>query len=129
MQPQTKAINLILSTINNNLTLFKQLELVPLSDLGGLSMEISPGYNSTIFLDKKANRVIPLLFLCKDMNQATVYDTLCEIGNYLQGLKEYPQTVGVEWNKATVTTEPSYVTRQEDGYWIYSCVIDVEIYF
>ena len=129
MQPQTKAINLILSTINNNLTLFKPLELVPLSDTGGLSMEISPGYNSTIFLNKKANRVIPLLFLCKDMNQATVYDTLCEIGNYLQRLKEYPQVAEVTWNNATVTTEPSYVTRQEDGYWIYSCVIDVEIYF
>ena len=96
---------------------------------GGISCEIAPGYNKDIYLNKRSSKVIPLLFLCKSKNQITTLDTLCKIGNYLQGLKEYPNGTSFEWINAEVSSEPSLVGKQEDGQYIYSCIIDITIYF
>ncbi|MDF2950785.1 MAG: Bacteriophage minor capsid protein [Anaerocolumna sp.] len=129
IEPQGEALNIVISTLEDNLSLFSTIRISSLPTDGGISCEISPGYNQDIFLNKKANKVIPLLFLCKNSNQIAVYDTLCKIGNYLQGLKEYPNGATFEWLNAEVSSEPSLVGKQENGQYIYSCIVDITIYF
>lgn len=129
MEPQVEMINKVIDTLETNLTLFDSINIDSLPSCGGISCEISPGYNKDIYLNKQSSKVIPLLFLCKDKDQAKVFDTLCKIGNYLQGLKEYPDVTAFEWVNAEVSSEPSKVGQQEDKQYIYSCIVDITIYF
>jgi len=129
MEPQVEMMNVVLDTVESNIELFDMIRINGLPAGGGISCEISPGYNKDIYLNKQSSKVIPLLFLCKNMNQITALNTLCMIGNYLQGLKEYPNGTSFEWMNAAVSSEPSKVGQQEDGQYIYSCVVDITIYF
>ena len=129
MEPQVEMINVVLDAIETNLTLFDIIRINGLPTDGGISCEISPGYNKDIYLNKKSSKVIPLLFLCKNLNQITALNTLCMIGNYLQGLKEYPNGATFDWLNAEVSSEPSLVGKQDDGKYIYSCIVDITIYF
>lgn len=129
MEPQVEMINKVIDTLETNLSLSDIIRIDGLLADGGISCEISPGYNKDIYLNKKANKVIPLLFLCKGKNQIAVLNTLCMICNYLQGLKQYPNGTTFEWLNAEITSEPSKVGQQEDGQYIYSCVVDILIYF
>ena len=129
IEPQIEAINKVIDTLESNLELFDTIHIDGLPSGGGISCEISPGYNKDIYLNKKSSKVIPLLFLCKGKDQIQVYDTLCKIGNYLQGLKNYPNGSGFSWESAEVATEPNKIGKQSDGQYIYSCIIDITLYF
>jgi len=128
MTPQFEAIVLVKDTLEDNLAQLGTIGLNPLPTTGGIVIEIAPGNNTDIFLNKQANKTIPLLFLAKGTNQVTVLDNLYKICNYLQGLKVYPQGETVAWNDAEVSTEPSLVDNV-GGYYTYSCIIDIKIYF
>lgn len=129
MTPQVEMIHVVLSDIEANLSLFDRIRMNGLPSEGGISCEINQGYMKDIYLNKKVSKVIPLLFLCKHKNQITVYDTLCKIGNYLQDLKVYPKGTAFEWLNADVSSEPGLLEKQEDGQYIYSCIINITIYF
>jgi hypothetical protein len=129
MEPQVEMIDKVIDTLEDNLTLFSDIKIDGLPVDGGISCEISPGYNKDIYLNKQSSKIIPLLFLCKSSDQMTALNTLCMIGNYLQGLKEYPNGNTFDWLTAEVSSEPSLVEKQDDGQYIYSCVVDITIYF
>lgn len=129
MEPQVEMINKVLDTIEGNLTLFDTVHIDGLPKNRGISCEIAPGYNKDIYLNKQASKIIPLLFLCKNNNQITALDTLFKIGNYLQRLKVYPNGMSFEWMNAEVSSEPSLIGKQDDGQYIYSCIVDITIYF
>lgn len=128
MTPQFEIVTLVKDTLEDNLTLTSAILLNPLPSTGGISMEMTAGNNTDIFLNKQSNKTIPLLFLAKGTNQATVIDNLCKICNYLQGLKTYPQGTTAAWLNAETSTEPSLVDNT-GGYYTYSCIIDIKIYF
>jgi hypothetical protein len=128
-EPQVEMINKVIDTIETNLDLFSTIHIDGLPTDGGISCEIAPGYNKDIYLNKQASKVIPLLFLGKGKDQITVLNTLCSIGNYLQGLKVYPNGATFEWITSEVSSEPSLVGKQNDGQYIYSCIVDITIYF
>jgi hypothetical protein len=129
MQPQVEMFDLVLDTVESNTVLFDSIKIDGLPTDGGISCEIAPGYNKNIFLNKQSDKIIPLLFLCKNMNQLTVIDTLCSIGNYLQGLKAYPNGATFSWLNAELKSGPSLVGKQDDRQYIYSCIVDITIYF
>lgn len=129
MQPQVEMMNVVLDELETNLELFDTIKINGLPIGGGISCEISPGYNKSIFLNKQSSKVIPLLFLCKSKDQITALDSLSMICNYLQELKAYPNGTTFDWVTAETATEPNLVSKQENGYYIYSCIVNIVIYF
>ena len=128
MEPQTEALNMVIDTLEANITLFDAIKIDRLPTNQGISCEISTGYNKDIYLNKQSSKVIPLLFLCKHKDQQVAYDTLCKVGNCLQNLSDYPDGPLFSWEKAEVSSEPSKIGN--DGrYYIYSCIVDITIYF
>ena len=92
----------------------------------GLTVEINAGYPETSYYDRRATRVLPLLFLCKSNDKQIAFDTLCSLKNNLEQLPEYPSGISFKWVKVD-TKEPDYVGEQ--GGHIWACVIDAVIYF
>lgn len=127
MEPQTKLMNMIVKTIDDNCRICVSLDGLPKH--GGVSAELAAGYTDTLYYSKHSVRIIPVLFLSKDRDQEDCADRLCRICNYLQSLKLYPQTDGFSWMDAVTATEPNKTGRQEDGQYIYSAIVNMKIYF
>lgn len=127
MEPQVELMNLVQKVIQEDCEITVCMSGTP--NNGGISMELSSGYNDSLYYSKEAIKVIPILFLSKDKDQQKCATKLCRICNYLQSLKQYPQSDGFSWLDAVTATEPNLVGRQEDGQWIYSAIINAKIYF
>lgn len=127
MAPQTKLMELLRKEIMEQCGVSLSLDGLPAD--GGVSAELAPGYIDSLYYDKAAIRTIPVLLLSKGKDQKAVLDRLCEICNYIQRLKTYPQAAGFAWLDAETATEPNLVGRQEDGQYIYSAIINTKIYF
>lgn len=121
-------INHVLDTIESNISLSDSISLDTLPEDGGLYCEISPGYNSQEYFNRKNNKIIPFLFLYKNTDQTVCIDTLSSICNYIEKIKEYPQTSGFVWVNANVATTPNKIGKDERFY-IYSCIINIEVYY
>lgn len=121
-------LNSVLDTIESNTDLFGSISIDTLPDDNGLYAEISPGYNSGEFLNRRNNKIIPLLFMCKHTDQQICINSLSAICGYIEKLKVYPQASGFKWLNAVVATEPNKLGKDE-RYYIYSCIINIEVYF
>lgn len=128
MQPQTQFLELLIDTVND-LGLFETVTTGQLPSDGGITVEINAGYLETQYLNRQGRHVLPLLFLCKHKNQSIAFDTLCRIVNYFQRLRTYPAGVCFAWETMEVANEPTYVTYENNGQYIYSCIINATIYF
>jgi len=92
-------------------------------------MEITAGYDVSVYYSRNRLHDITLLFLCKHESQSVAYDTLCKIGNHLQSKLTYPiKGDGFGWVKSDAN-DPQFVTRLSSGQFIYSCVIDITAQF
>lgn len=129
MTPQTELLELIVKTAEENCNLDAEISLNELSDKNSLYAEFGTGYTETIYYDKSAIRVIPVLFLCRNSDQKRCVEQLCDICNYLQRLKEYPNCESAYWLDTVVAKEPSKVGRDEDGMYHYSCILNIKCYF
>lgn len=127
--PQFEMVNKIKIELENNLNLFDKISFDGLKVKGGIACEISAGYNKDTYLNKSENIVVPLLFLCKSKDQALAYNTLCNIGNYMQRLKKYPECESCYISNIDVATEANKIGKDDHDYYIYSCIINVLIYF
>lgn len=125
MQPQTEFLNTLVSTVNKFGLPFR-CSIGPLPPHEGLTVEINAGYPETSYYDRRATRVLPLLFLCKSNDKQIAFDTLCALKNNLEQLPEYPSGISFKWVKVD-TKEPDYVGEQ--GGHIWACVINAVIYF
>ena len=126
-EPQVELLELITSEIEKECSLPVSLDELPPD--GGIYAEWSAGYIERMYFDKTAIRIMPLLLLCKNIDQKKCLNDLCKICNYLHSARQYLQGKNVAWKDATTATEPNKVGRQEDGQYIYSCVINIECYF
>lgn len=129
MMPQTEFLDLVCETVEGNCSLLAEISLKELSANGGLYAELGEGFGDAQYYDKSAVRIMPVLFLCRDADQQKGLDQLCEIANYLQKLKKYPQGKYVSWLDAKVVREPNKIGRDEDGMYNFSCIINCQIYF
>lgn len=126
-EPQVELLELITNEIENGCGLSVSLNELPPD--GGLYAEWSAGYIERMYFDKTAIRIMPLLLLCKNIDQKKCLNDLCKICNYLHSARQYLQGKNVAWKDATTATEPNKIGRQEDGQYIYSCIINIECYF
>ncbi len=129
MTPQTELLELVIKTAEDNCNLDTEISLNELSEKNSLYAEFGTGYTETVYYDKTAVRVIPILFLCRNIDQKRCVEQLLEISNFLQRLKEYPKGKTVTWLDTTVAKEPSKVGRDEDGMYHYSCILNIKCYF
>jgi len=127
MQPQSEILQTVINTTIAN-TSIKSIKINALPVTGGVSIEITSGGIKEEYLNRKTERNITLLFTSKNMMQNEAYDNLCEIANYLQSLTDYPNGTMFDWTRTEIN-EPTLVTKQADGYYIYACVIDIIAYF
>lgn len=121
-------INLIVDTLEKNAALSGKISLEELPSDGGLYAELGPGYNESLYYDKSAIRLIPVVFLAKSIDQAWCVQQLTQIGVCLQDLRQYPKAEGCNWMDAVFSTGPSKVGRQEDGQFIYTCTVNTKFY-
>lgn len=129
MTPQTELIELIVKTAEENCNLDTEISLNELSDKNSIYAEFGVGYTETVYYDKTAVKVIPILFLCRNSDQKRCAEQLCDICNCLQRIKKYPNSENVYWLDTTVAKEPSKVARDEDGMYHYSCILNIKCYF
>ena len=128
MEPQLEMVNVLIDTIQTNLSLFSMISINSLPADGGIYVEIRPSYSKSVYLNKKSSQIIPVIFKCKNADQNIALNAIYSIGNYLQALKTYPSGSTFKWLKAEVVeSEPDLVGKQEDGSFIYTCKINITI--
>ena len=126
MTPQIEALRLVLDEIRT-----AEGYTIPISSLpqnGGISAEItgSEGKGRNLSL-QHGSTDLTVLFLCKDKDQETAYETLCKIGNRLDRMKPIEgETVQV--TGAGVRSGAGLVGKEGDFY-IYSMIARIGIYF
>lgn len=129
MSPQKEIIDKIINIVNS-LDLFDKLTIDPLPATKGISMEITAGYDDSVYYSKNREHVITLLFLCKNSSQSIAFGTLCNIGNYLQTQQKYPVFLSQSnIRKIEVTSDSQFVSKEENNTYIYSMVVNVTAYF
>lgn len=124
---QDKFLELVIKTIEENCGLH-DICMDALRDSGVYAC-LDPGYNSALYYNRRALRMWPISFMAKNKDQVLCIQQLNTICDYLQKLKKYPSGDVFTWKDATVANYPSKVGRQEDGQYIYSCTINMQVYF
>ena len=128
MEPQAAFLNDLI-TLVNQFGLFAPVRIGQLPITPGISVEIDSGHVSDVYYDRSAIHELPLLWLCKHPDQLTAYNTLIAIGNRLSSLSSYSDGESYQWLGLEVTNEAEFVTKQEDGQYIYSMIAVAKIYF
>lgn len=126
MTPQSEALNIVLDLIKKD----KSYKVIPnaLPQSGGISAEITGSENKGRSLNlQHGSTDLTVLFLCKDKTQTAAFDTLCDIGNYLDRLGEVKGKT-VQVTGAGVRSGAGLVGN-ESGFYIYSMIARIGIYF
>ena len=128
MEPQAAFLNDLIALVNQ-FELFSPVRIGQLPITPGISVEINSGHISDLYYDRSAIHELPLLWLCKHPDQLTAYNTLIAIVNRLSSLSSYSDGESYQWLGLEVTNEAEFVTKQEDGQYIYSMIAVAKIYF
>lgn len=129
MTPQTEFVQVFADTVENNCNLDSKISLKELSKQNSLYAELGEGFTESVYYDKSAVRVFPVLVLARNKNQEYALEQLCEICNYLQRMRKYPNGITFSWLDAEIAKEPSKIGRDEDGVYHYSCILNCKIFF
>lgn len=126
MTPQMEALTLVLKKLKTE----KNHNIIPfaLPKDGGISAEItgSEGKDRSLNL-QHGSTDLTVLFLCKNKTQTSAFDTLCDIGNYLNHLGEVKGKT-VQITSAGVRSGAGLVGN-EGSFYIYSMIARIGIYF
>ncbi len=126
MTPQSEALNIVLDLIEKN----KHYKVISgaLPQSGGISAEITGGENKGRSLNlQHGSTDLTVLFLCKNKSHVTAFDTLCDIGNYLDRLGEVNGKT-VQVTGAGIRSGAGLVSNY-NGFYIYSMIARIGIYF
>lgn len=129
MTPLTEFMDVLCDTLEANCNLSHSIDLEELNPSGGIYAELGEGFSDTIYYDKSAVKVLPVLFLCRDSDQKNGMEQLSNICNYLQKLKEYPNGETFSWLDTEIAKEPNKIGRDEDGVYNLSCILNCKVYF
>ena len=112
-----------------NCNLDTSISLEELPATGGLYAEAGEGFVESSFYDKTECKVVPVLILCRNVNQLSCMRQLESISNYFQRLRKYPSGKSFSWLNAEIAKYPSKIGRDEDGMYHYSCILNCKLYF
>lgn len=126
MTPQTEAAELVLAHLKEKTGL--HIPLSPLPENGGISAEITGSVNHGMNMDlMHGKEALTMLFLCKDLSQKTAYETMCRIGNAINGLTSI-QGETVEVCGGNVRSGTGLVGMSGEFY-IYSLIAEIKIFY
>lgn len=129
MRPLSELLELVVAAAERHCDLDTGISLEELPAEGGLYAEVGEGFQELMDYNKHSVRMVPILFLCRHADQQRGLEELCEIADYLQGLKTYPRGKSVAWLDAAVSKTPSKIGRDEDGVYHFSCIVNCKIYY
>ncbi len=126
MTPQSEALKLVLDRLEADIK--QKITVSALLQGGGVSAEITGSENKGRSLNlQHGSTDLTVLFLCKNKRHGTAFDTLCDIGNYLDRLGEIKgETVQV--TGAGVRSGAGLVSN-DGNFYIYSMIARIGIYF
>lgn len=126
MTPQSEALKLVLDRIEADRK--QKITISALPQSGGISAEITGGENKGRSLNlQHGSTDLTVLFLCKNKSHSTAFDTLCDIGNYLDRLGEVNGKT-VQVTGSGIRSGAGLVGKEGDFY-IYSMIARIGIYF
>lgn len=128
MTPLNEFLHLLAEKAEENCILDSKISLDELSDGNSLYAELGTGFANTTYYDKSTVRIVPVLFLCRNVDQARCLDQLSDICSYFQKLKKYPDAESFAWLNTEVAKDPTKIGRDEDGTYHYSCVLNNTLY-
>lgn len=126
---QTELLELLADEAEKNCDLDTNISLEELPAHGGLYAELGEGFTEEIYYDKSTMKTIPILFLCRHVNQKRGLEELCKICNYYQRLKRYPEARSFKLLDIEVAKEPNKIGRDEDGVYHFSCILNCKIFY
>lgn len=129
MTPQTEFMEVLVKAAEENCILDSHISLKELSAENSLYAELGNGFTNDIFFDKSTVKTFPVLFLCRNAEQARCLEQLAEICNYFQRLKKYPSGESFRWLDTEIAKEPSKIGRDEDGVYHYSCILNCKLFY
>ena len=129
MTPQKEFLELLVAVAEENCKLDSPISLKELSDENSLYAEVNGAVTETVYYGKGTVVMMPVLFLCRNAEQARCMEQLEEICHYFQRLKTYPQGNSFSWLDTSIASGPSKIGRDEDGVYHYSCILNNKIYY
>lgn len=129
MTPQAEFMETLVATAERHCNLDSAISLDELSDSNSLYAESGEPLVQTTYYDKSTVRTIPVLFLCRNKDQRRCMEQLESICDYFQRQKQYPQGELFRWMDAEIAKGVSKISRDEDGTYHYSCILNVELFY
>ena len=129
MARMTEFLELICSESEKHCDLDTGISLKELPKEGGLYAELGEGFTDALYFDKKTEKTIPVLFLCRCKKQSQGFEHLEQICDYWQRMKSYPQGKSFSLLDVTIAKEPNKIGRDEDGVYHFSCILNCKIYY
>lgn len=129
MTPISEFLNVIAETAEKECELNYPVSLEELPAEGGLYAEAGEGFVQSTYFNKTEIKTVPVLFLCRDVDQQRCLGQLESICNYFQRLKKYPSGETFSWLDAEIVKYPSKIGRDEDGVYHYSAILNCKLYF
>lgn len=127
--PQTELLELLCKTVEENCNLDTRICPQELPADGGLYAEVGEGFTNSTYYNKSTEKTFPVLLLCRHKEQRRGMEQLCNICNYLQRLREYPQGGTFAWLDTSIAKEPNKIGRDEDGAYYFSCVLNCRVFY
>lgn len=117
MTPQLELFEYIKS-----LTGLKFTAMLPKS--GGYAAQIAPSREDNVFFDGTKENTLSVLFLGKSKDQQELISSLYNLCNALTTKRRH-RNGSFEIRCINTATAPTFVCKEDGGFWIWSCVIDV----
>lgn len=95
----------------------------------GLTCEIAPGMNESVFMDKKRACSLGLVINGKHHNMKTLSDAMNKIHSALTMATEYPQ--GESWQITDIlnSTIPAIIGREQNNEWLMASQLQIRFFW
>lgn len=91
----------------------------------GFAAQIAPSREDNVFFDGEKENTMSVLFLGKSKDQQELINSLYILCNDLTAKQEHPKNGSFEIRCINTATAPTFVCKEDGGFWVWSCVIDV----
>lgn len=90
----------------------------------GYAAQIAPGKEDNIFFDGAKENTMSVLFLGKSKDQQELTDRLYRLCNDLTAKRKHTNDRFII-RCINVSTAPTFVCKEDGGFYVWSCIIDV----
>lgn len=90
----------------------------------GYAAQIAPSKEDNVFFDGTKENTLSVLFLGKSKDQQELINSLYALCNTLTAKRRH-KNGSFEIRCINTATAPTFVCKEDGGFWVWSCVIDV----